>query len=297
MQQLTVAASSSCSVPLVLDASPWCPSPALVVLSSAPACAVSSGKSSAASSCTAISDPGGTQDTSGQEQLRSVEVSDRSADWTDTLSAAAQSVLPSPAGQPPVRRWPLGTGSAWEKTSPASVSSSSWLEDSEGVDVLDLCGVKDSWLVRVVCSMLEAVSLWWARAGLEESSEDSEELDQTVPFSISPCRFSRDWNQWWWKKGKNHSRVGKVQKKQLFWKTWLIHSSVQWFTDAFTDSWIFWFIRAQYQPNHCCTFGCCAISTMGLWRHTTTSKVHPITAAAAAPVAIAPRSEHRSSFH
>lgn len=111
-QQLTVAASSSGSVPSVLDASPRCPSLSLVVSSSAPACAVSSGKSSAASSCTAVSDPGGTQDTSGQEQLRSVEVSDRSADRTDTLSAAAQSALPSAAGQPPVRRWPLGTGSA-----------------------------------------------------------------------------------------------------------------------------------------------------------------------------------------
>ena len=32
-------------------------------------------------------------------------------------------------------------------------------------------------------------------AGLDESSEDSEELDQTVPFSSSPCLFSNDYRE------------------------------------------------------------------------------------------------------
>lgn len=212
MQVLTVEASTGCSDSFAnsfaSDASPWCSLLASLALPSASVCTGFTDESSHFSFCTASSemlicgtlfadvsgDPGGPEETSGHEQLRSAEMSDRSADWTDALSVVVQSVLLSPMWELEVCRWPLGTASAWAKTSPASVSSSSWLEESDGVEALDLCGVRDSWLVRVVCSMLEAVSLWWAKAGLEESSEDSEELDQTVPFSISPCRFSRDYN-------------------------------------------------------------------------------------------------------
>lgn len=99
------------------------------------------------------------EDSSGQEKLSSAETSERSSDGTEDLRFAGQSEPLFPARQSEQEdcRWPLDTASVGGKTSPTSVSSSSWLEESDGVEAVDLCGPHDT--VRVVWSTLEAVSL------------------------------------------------------------------------------------------------------------------------------------------
>ena len=63
------------------------------------------------------------------------------------------------------------------------------MDESEGVEVLGWRGAKDSCRGGVACSAGDAPASRWAwppSAGLDESSDDSEELDQRVPLSGSP---------------------------------------------------------------------------------------------------------------